>query len=95
MHKYAADPKFPLGNVVITGRAAASIRDKPKLLDWLLARHQSGDWGNVSEDDKLTNDAAIAGYALHSAYRANDGTEFWVITEANRKITTVLLPDDY
>jgi hypothetical protein len=91
---FAIDPKFPLGNVVVTGRVIAALKGEP-ILEWMLARHQFGDWGNVSDDEKLTNDAAVAGYALNSAYRTDDGMEFWVVTDADRKFTTVMLPKEY
>jgi hypothetical protein len=56
----------------------------------------NGDWGNLSDDDKAVNDAALQnGSRLLSAYEAGDGTAFWVITEPDRSMTTVILPADY
>lgn len=61
-----------------------------------LARHARGDWGNVDADDWAANDRAIVeGTRLLSAYCARSGTKFWIITEADRSATTVLLPEDY
>jgi len=92
---FAIDPQFPLGNVVVTGNVVAALKGKTKVLEWMLARHQSGDWGNASDDDKLSNDATVRGNVLRSAYRTDEGMEFWVITDADRKFTTVMLPKEY
>jgi hypothetical protein len=93
--EYTIDPKFPLGNIVVSGRVVTALRGKPKVLDWMLGRHQSGDWGNVSDNEKLENDAAIAGFELKSAYRTDDGQEFWVVTDSKRKFTTVMLTKEF
>jgi hypothetical protein len=87
-------PRFPLGHVVITLNAqeaipAAAVRDA-------LARHATGDWGELCDEDRQENELSlIEGFRLLSAYHATDGTKFWVITEADRSVTTVLLPEDY
>ena len=61
-----------------------------------LKRHLSGDWGDVSEDDKQSNDEAVKDSdRIFSAYCAPDGTKFWIITESDRSATTFLLPDEY
>ncbi|MCM1224336.1 MAG: hypothetical protein NC548_58775, partial [Lachnospiraceae bacterium] len=61
-----------------------------------LARHQSGDWGEVSKSDWMANNNALkSGGRILSAYTANGGKTFWIITEADRSHTTVLMPDDY
>ena len=61
-----------------------------------LKRHLSGDWGDLSEGDKRLNDEAVKdGDRILSAYRAPDGTKFWIITESDRSATTFLLPDEY
>lgn len=61
-----------------------------------LSRHFNGDWGDLCGSDKIANDRALQyGDRLLSAYHAPDGTKFWIITEADRSCTTVLLPDDY
>jgi hypothetical protein len=55
-----------------------------------------GDWGEVVEDDWWENDLSLEeGYRLVSAYTSSAGTPFWVITEADRSVTTVLLPSGY
>lgn len=60
-----------------------------------LNRHVVGDWGELDEEDRLENDRSLEnGYRLLSAYRSGV-TKFWIITEASRTVTTVLLPEDY
>ena len=62
----------------------------------LLLRHICGDWGDVSADDWRQNDLSVAsGLRVLSIYTMPDSTKVWVITEWNRSVTTVLLPDDY
>jgi hypothetical protein len=61
-----------------------------------LRRHLSGDWGDISEDDRNANARAIVdGDRLFSSYKVSDDLTLWIITEADRSATTLLLPDDY
>jgi len=61
-----------------------------------VGRHSAGDWGDVSADDWKANDYAItSGERLFSAYELGAGKRLWIITEADRSSTTVLLPDEY
>jgi hypothetical protein len=86
--------KFRLGRIVATPHALESITQDDILT--AIGRHQSGDWGDVCAEDKETNDRALAeGTRILSAYRAANGTKFWIITEAGFSATTVLLPEDY
>jgi hypothetical protein len=86
--------KFPLGQVVITRNALEAI--PPTEVRRTLARHAGGDWGDLCEEDRRENALSlIEGGRLMSVYRAADGTKFWIITEADRSVTTVLLPEDY
>ena len=88
------NPKFPLGDAVITPNALSRLTQED--FGRGLARHQSGDWGDVCEDDRKENDLALAkGFRLLSVYRARNGIKFWIITEADRSSTTVLMPEDY
>jgi hypothetical protein len=60
----------------------------------MLSRHLAGDWGDVCQEDKESNDLdVIHGNRLISAYHVND-IKVWIITEANRSLTTILLPSD-
>lgn len=86
---------FGLGRVVITpGALAVLYHGEPAEL---IRRHQRGDWGDMDEDDADKNDVAVAsGSTLLSRYRAKrDGQIVYVITEADRRITTILLPSEY
>lgn len=85
--------RFPLGQVAIT--ANASLRLATEAVFTALARHASGDWGDLCPEDTLANDIALEQEGrLFSAY-GQGGQRLWVITEADRSVTTVLLPDDY
>ena len=91
---FAAVAKFPLGQTVIT-RNALDVLPKADVID-ALARHVTGDWGDVTEHDRQENELSLAeGNRLFSVYHAMDGTKFWIITEWDRSATTVLLPEDY
>jgi hypothetical protein len=61
-----------------------------------LARHQTGDWGLVCEDDRKENELSVTeGYRVFSVYKTVLGEKIWVITEADRNCTTILLPSEY
>ena len=61
----------------------------------LLERHQKGDWGSLDKEDKKANDEALKhGGRLLSAYKVG-GIKVWVITEWDRSVTTLLLPEEY
>ena len=61
-----------------------------------LVRHIQGDWGEVCKDDRQSNDEAVKeGTRLLSAYTSKEGNKFWIITEADRSVTTVLMPEEY
>ena len=85
---------FPLGHVVITTNASNVLDGRD--INTTLDRHKSGDWGEVGESDWKANDNAIKyGGRILSAYTGSAGDKFWIITEADRSATTVLMPDDY
>lgn len=86
--------KFPLGRTVITPNALESLHHDD--VRDALTRHGQGDWGELCEEDKESNDAALESCGrLLSAYRDKADVKFWIITEADRSVTTVLLPEDY
>ena len=86
--------KFPLGRLVATTAVLASVSHEDIATG--LARHLQGDWGDLDNDDRSANDRAlIEGSRLLSAYHAANGTKFWIISEWDRSISTVLLPEDY
>lgn len=86
--------QFPLGRMVIT-RGALDTLDGEEVRAG-MARHARGDWGDLCPEDKQANDDALSvGARLLSAYHTGDGRKFWIITEADRSVTTVLLPEEY
>ena len=87
-----SEPKFLLGPILATPNVLECVHQTDILA--ALARHVTGDWGELDNDDKRANDRAVkTGERILSAHRAANGTKFWVITEAG--YTVVLLPDDY
>jgi hypothetical protein len=90
----AYGPRFRLGRLVITPSAMAEIH--PHEVVRALARHSRGDWGELGAEDWRENDRCLhCGGRLLSAYRTEQGARYWIITEADRSVTTVLLPEDY
>ena len=88
--------KFRLGQLLSTPGAIEAATTSGDNLLMYVARHASGDWGTVDTADRQANDEAlVAGARLLSAYLLRDGTKIWIITEADRAATTVLLPDEY
>lgn len=86
--------KFDPGLLVATTHAIAELA--PNEVAQALARHLSGDWGELAEEDQQTNEDALADEGrLFSAYTSSTGVKFWIITEWDRSVTTVLLPEDY
>ena len=87
---------FGLGVLVSTPGALEAISKSGETIETFLARHSTGDWGDVCPDDKKENDlSATSGFRLLSVYKLPDGRKIWVITEADRSSTTVLLPEEY
>lgn len=85
--------KFELGRVVITSNAAGVLSGDA--VRRALQRHAAGDWGNVNSEDAAENELSLReGFRLLSVYECGS-TPFWIITEADRSATTVLLPADY
>ncbi len=86
---------FPLGKTLATPGAIAALAEIQMTPFDLLRRHQAGDWGDLDEEDKRRNGEALRdGSRVFSAYRF-DAVKFWVITEADRSATTILLPEEY
>ena len=87
-------PRFALGEVVATAHAMATLTNIDMQL--ALQRHVTGDWGKVGKEDRAANEQALLnGTRLLSVYESSKGVRFWIITEADRSATTVLLPEDY
>lgn len=93
-------PLFPLGQCCMTPGISALVEQHGLPVFAYLARHQQGDWGDLDADDRRANEHALKdGTRIFSAYHfePTPGTriKLWVITEADRSITTVLLPEEY
>ena len=89
-------PLFCLGQLVATPGALQALTEARQAPTEFLARHQAGDWGDVCAEDKKENELSLRqGFRILSSYRTSLGTKLWVITEADRSATTILLPDEY
>lgn len=89
---------FSLGRIVVTdGVMRLGITQTAKDEGFaFLGRHARGDWGDVDAEDRKTNDDAVKyGARILSVYTTKSGTKIWIITEADRSATTILLPDEY
>lgn len=92
-------PLFPLGQVVITSHAQYLLATHQIDASLLVHRHQRGDWGDLCQTDKETNEEALISKGrLLSSYDLpipDMSLKLWIITEWDRSITTLLLPEDY
>ena len=94
--------KFQLGRVVATPGALDVLNQTDQLPSEFLKRHIVGDWGNICDEDKKLNDAAIASEGdeelqgrVMSVYKTKAKDKIWIITEWDRSVTTILLPSEY
>ena len=88
--------KFPLGQVVATPGALEALKESAQTPDFFLDKHANGDWGMVDAEDKAENDLSVReGLRILSAFKTLKGKKLWIITEADRSSTTLLLPDEY
>jgi hypothetical protein len=89
--------RFTLGQIFITPGAEEALQIAGQTAIEFLRRHISCDWGSeLSEDDVRENELSlIEGFRLLSNYRTSRGQRLWIITEADRSATTILLPSDY
>ena len=100
-----AHAKFELGDLCYTPRAHAILKEKMVSPFQLIARHVTGDWGDVCDEDAQANEQALElGGRLMSVYgitvpmednETSASIRVWVITEADRSVTTILLPEEY
>lgn len=87
---------FELGLIVATPGALKAFIEDESAPEYLLLRHAKGDWGDINEHDAHQNCFALrAGLRILSAYKLKSGKTIWIITEADRSSTTLLLPDEY
>ena len=88
--------RFDLGQIVATPGAIEALKDAEQTPAEFLARHVAGDWGTVDAEDKRLNDEAIEiGSRILSAYVTKADVKLWIITEADRSSTCILLPSEY
>lgn len=97
MNSLPTIPLFPAGQIVATPGALALLEQANKTPLEFVSRHLRGDWGdNLSQDDKTENELSLKhGFRLLSSYRVTETETLWVITEADRSVTTILLPSEY
>jgi hypothetical protein len=89
-------PKFELGQLVTTPGALGALSRNGTDGDSFVKRHRGGDWGDLDWYDQQANESALAqNLEITSAYTLPDGTRLWIITEADRSATTILLPEEY
>lgn len=88
------EQNFRLGQVYAT----PGVIEEISVIDQMTAlqRHSRGDWGELDSEDWAENELSLKeGFRLFSVYRAAQGVKFWIITEADRSATTILLPSEY
>jgi hypothetical protein len=101
MEKQIADmkrllPRFPLGRIVATPGALQALEEANQSPFEFIQRHQSGDWGELCEEDKSENEFSVRnGFRILSAYRTRNNVKIWLITESDRSCTTLLRPHEY
>jgi len=87
---------FDLGWIVGTRGAMSALEVAGHNPHEFITRHESGDWGELDHEDRQTNDRAVQnGLRILSTYTTRTGDEIWIITEADRSLTTILLPEEY
>jgi hypothetical protein len=88
--------KFGPGSVVATPGALEAFRASGESPLTFLQRHLAGDWGDLDEHDTRENELSLQhGWRILSAYTLSTGVKIWIITEATRESTTILLPSEY
>ena len=95
-NKQSTITRFALGQTFITPGAEEALQIAGQTAIEFLRRHMSGDWGELSDEDVKENEFSLKeGLRLLSAYQTEKGQKLWIITEADRSATTILLPSEY
>jgi len=96
MQQISKQPAFELGQIVATPGALAALKKAGQQPGEFLTRHINRDWGDLDEEDRKENEYSLErGFRLLSAYKTNASDRVWIITEADRSVTTLLLPEEY
>lgn len=96
MYSLPTIPLFSAGQIVATPGALALLNEAKRAAQEFLSRHLRGDWGDLCQDDMVENELSLKeGFRLLSSYRVTDSKTLWIITEADRSVTTLLLPSEY
>jgi hypothetical protein len=95
MQQTERKPLFNLGQLVATPGALMALEKSARSPMDFLSRHVTGDWGDLPKEDREENDLSLKnGFLLLSSYHTTAG-KIWIITEADRSVTTLLLPEEY
>jgi hypothetical protein len=96
MQQTRPQPLFSLGQVVATPGALAALEKSGQGPQDFISRHARGEWGDLCEEDRRENEFSLErGFRLLSSYRTLSGSQLYVVTEADRTSTTILLPEEY
>jgi hypothetical protein len=97
MNSLPTIPLFSAGQIVATPGALALLEQANKTPLEFVSRHLRGDWGDdLCQDDKTENELSLKqGFRLLSSYKVTESEKLWIITEADRSVTTLLLPSEY
>lgn len=96
INRAPSNPLFPIGRLLATPGAIDLLAERGLSPFEFVSRHRQGDWGNLDDEDVQANRAAlIHGNRLLSSYQLDTNTRLWIITEADRSATTLLLPSEY
>lgn len=88
--------EFPLGQMVMTPGAEEALKEAEQTPMEFLFRHAARDWGELCAEDWAENELSLReGFRLMSVYKTKLGERIWIITEADRSVTTILLPEEY
>jgi hypothetical protein len=96
MNSLPTVPLFSPGRIVATPGALALLEEANRSPWEFLSRHLRGDWGDLCQEDKTENELSLKrGFRLLSSYPVTETHTLWIITEADRSVTTLLLPSEY
>lgn len=96
MNSLPTIPLFPPGQIVATPGALRLLDETNESPLEFLSRHLRGDWGDLCQEDRTENELSLKqGFRLMSSYPITDTETLWIITEADRSVTTLLLPAEY